>query len=119
MLSTRKVKQIAVFLLSALLLIGIIGCSSEETKRPEPVTEGTQEWIIGTISSISDEEILVSATSDSLGTMTGPVRVGTSEIDASVIEGLTVGDELEIVYSGIMGLSDPPFISAISLTVVE
>jgi len=47
------------------------------------------------------------------------VRVNISSIDADIIDSLEVGDNVIVQYSGIVGMSMPPFIAAKALEVVE
>lgn len=126
---TRKqfMQRIAVGMLAVLLgavcVFLVAGCSSSapsssDTANTDTTTTGTPQ-VTGTITSISDGELLINATANSDGSLSGTVRVDTSQIAKDTLDALKVGDTVLIEYPGIVGLSEPPYISANSIQVVQ
>lgn len=108
----------SVFALGAL---GLYGCAST-TDGPasnEQESSGTEslanEEVTGTIASISETELLVEVSESSDDFLQGQVRVDLSQIADSVVQSLQVNDVVKIEFSGQVGMSEPPFISAITL----
>jgi len=76
------------------------------------------EEVTGNITEIFDNEIVVEITKSTAdGLKQGLVRVDVSQIDSAVVKDLKVGNTVTFKFSGIMGMSEPPFVSADSLVV--
>ena len=128
---TRNLKAVKLALLSLICALGlamVVGCGAQSaTPEENGGNEGNGNGsaavsaavVEGTITEISAEELLMNATSDTGGSLQGAVRVGFTEIDEDVVKSLNVGDTIKVEYPGIMGMSEPPFISANSIEVVS
>jgi len=76
------------------------------------------EEVKGTITEIIESELLVEISdSTAPGLSQGLVRVDTSQIDSNTVKGLKVGDKITFEFTGVMGMSEPPFVSATSLKI--
>jgi len=75
--------------------------------------------VTGTISEINGTELLVDVTESGTDALQGSVRVDTGQIESSIVDGLKVGDTVKLEFSGVIGMSEPPFISATKLEVVK
>lgn len=111
--------------LAAFMLIGVlscVGCTSEVEATTDEGSEldagndnaqvMNQEQVTGTVTSISEAEILIDATDDTGDFLRGAVRVNVSSLDASIYNALKVGDTVIVTWSGMVGMSEPPYISA-------
>jgi len=107
----------------ALMLCGacvflFAGCSpTEDASADNSVLKA--EKVEGIITVIDEQEIRIDVASDSNGFLAGPVRVDITEIDKGTIESLRIGDMIVIAYPGIVGMSEPPFIAAVSIEIVK
>ena len=130
MRSQKVLLAVCVAMLSSLFAFGLVGCSApagsgaadssgQSTGTSSTGTEDAleEQVMIGEITSISETELLVEATSDSSDFLQGPVRVNVEALEASLIETLNVGDTIRVVYSGQVGMSSPPYVAAVSLVV--
>ena len=76
------------------------------------------ETVSGTIVEINGDELLVDITkSTAPGLSQGLVRVNLEEIDSKIVDSLKVDDKITFEFSGVMGMSEPPFVAATSLQV--
>jgi len=128
---SKVFKSLLLFLVSAYCVLNICGLVACTTPAGDQNSDGqangesggpiTSEEVIGVITQIETgaSEILIDASADSNEFLQGPVRVDISQIDESIIKDLKVGDSIKVEYPGIVGMSEPPFISANSLEVVK
>ena len=95
--------------------------SGQATPGAESATQGQMEegTIIGTITTIGDTELLIEATENTQEYPIGSIRVNVEGIDSSILESLQEGDTIEITYSGQVGMSEPPYIAALTLMAVH
>lgn len=115
MLTLKRIGIVGVSVLFIIALSVVAGCAADNA---EPLADDAQtEWVVGTVLNISENEILIDVTSDSTGNLTGELRVSIGEIDSSIVKDASVGSTVEVVFSGVMGMSMPPFISALELSV--
>lgn len=117
MVTKRSLRMIGIAILAAAALLCSAGCSAHEAAQPEGALES--EWVKGTVTDIAPSEILIDVTSDSTGSLTGDMRVSIGEIDDATVKSIEEGSTAKIVYSGVVGMSNPPFISATELTVTD
>jgi len=104
-------------------VLGVVGCAKQDTNNPEGDGQtGEQampsETITGTIDEINGSELMVSVTSSTTPAIVGRVRVNVGQIDNSIVATLAVGDSISFEFSGAMGMSEPPFVSATELEVL-
>ena len=93
-------------------VLGLVGCNGSGGNN-EPINS---EEVSGTVLEIRDGELLVEITkSTAPGLEAGLVRVDVSQIDSNTVDSLKVDDKITFEFSGIMGMSEPPFVSATSL----
>jgi len=104
--------------------LGLIGCttSTQNSSNSEDATSESDDIVMnseevsGTIKEILETELLVEISeSTAAGLQLGLVRVDISQIDSDTINNLEVGDTITFEFSGVMGMSEPPFVSANSL----
>ena len=121
--SRAKVSLLAV-VVGILCIFGVLGLAGCTTPAAQPPDNGgtaiASEEVKGTITEILESELLVEISeSTAVGLQQGRVRVDTSQIDSELVKSLKVGDKITFEFSGIMGMSEPPFVSATSLEVVK
>ena len=116
---------IALLLGAALVfaVLGVTACSGADTagngENDQTSSQGLPtETVSGTIVEIYDSELMVSVVDSTTPAITDMVRVDVSQIDNSIVMGLHVGDPVTVSFSGAMGMSDPPFVSATELKVL-
>ena len=117
--STIQKTIVSVF---ALLLCGacvflVAGCSAKDASADSDILKA--EKLEGVVTEIAGSEILINASADSNSYLAGPVRVNIVEIDKDFIDSLSIGDKVIIEYPGIVGMSEPPFVAAISIEIVK
>jgi len=124
--SRTKVSLLALFICVFCLLgvLGLVGCttSTGDNGSGNSTDSGNvamnSEQVSGSITEIIDSELLVEiTTSTAPGLSQGLVRVDTGQIDSSIVKSLKVGDKITFEFTGQMGMSEPPFVSATSLEV--
>jgi len=96
-------------------VLGLVGCNgSGGSGGGEAINS---EEVSGVIIEITADELLVEITkSTAPGLQAGLVRVDVSQIDSKIVDNLEVDDAITFEFSGIMGMSEPPFVSATSLS---
>ena len=108
-------------------VLGFDGCSAsdEDIAVTDHSSNNDESAMVQTekvtciITEIDIPELLVEVTASSteglsLGSL---VRVNTSQIDAETIEALQIGDTIRFEFSGVIGMSEPPYVSATKLEV--
>ena len=100
--------------------LGLAGCTPSTPPSNPADREDTgamnTEVVSGTILEIMQKELLIEISeSTAPGVAQGLVRCDISQIDSNIIKDLKVGDEVTFEFSGVTGMSEPPFVSATSL----
>lgn len=120
---TMLVLALSACLLFTLGALGLAGCNNAtDNSYNDQASSGTsdqdmEETITGKITSIDNPEILIEVPAENKEALEGSVRVDISQIDTSITKNLKVGDTVTVNFSGAVGTSEPPFISAITLEV--
>ncbi|MDR2035749.1 MAG: YobA family protein [Coriobacteriales bacterium] len=91
--------------------------ASEGTIGPEGSL--ASEQVTGTITSLNGSELLIEITESSVDYLQGPARIDTSQIEGDLAKNLKPGDKIKLEFSGIVGMSEPPYISATKLEVLK
>lgn len=126
-----KILKIMTVGIMFVLTLSVIGCApTTETKVDEPSNESSElnandkeepamneEQVTGTVTSISEAEIMIDAVENTDNYLKGPVRVNMDNLDVEILNTLKVGDTVTVTWSGIVGMSEPPFISAQSIEI--
>ena len=115
--SATNSRAFASLLLSILCIVII--ASSVVLAGCEDKSEPEGPYVRGQIVSIGEAELQIEAATDSNEFLSGLVRVDFSQIDKGIIESLKIGDTIIVTYSGAVGMSSPPFISAETLEVKQ
>ena len=117
--SRPKVSLLAllVCVFCAVGMLGLVGCNGSGGNDQESDNGAmNSEEVSGTIVEIMDDELLVEISSSTApGLSQGLVRVNIEQIDGDIIDKLKVDDKITFEFSGVMGMSEPPFVSATSL----
>lgn len=115
-----KLKSIIIATITCIAMVGLVGCGTNynNSSKTNDSTTATQEWVIGNVSEIAGNEMVIESTSDSSGSLTGTVRVNIESIDSAIRNNVSQGKSVKVYYSGQVGMSEPPFISAKSLDVL-
>lgn len=132
-----RVAVLSAFALCALLLVGLAGCAMPEPTGDEQTSAAQEEnatttgnaetgtgaetdavsgqEVTGVITEVGESELRIDASADSNEFLQGPVRVDFTSIGKDAIKDLKVGDTVVVQYSGQVGMSEPPYISATSI----
>lgn len=120
--SSRTLKATLLCVLGVVVaasMFALIGCSQPAEDKEVSDGQGSlgPTYVIGTITSIGESELLIEAAEDGNEFLTGPVRVDLSQIEGNIIAELAEGDTIKVDYSGQVGMSSPPYVSATAIEV--
>lgn len=108
----------------SLFAFGLTGCSSSRGESSVS-TEGEtafpipgQEQVKGTVIAVGDGEVLMETKEDAASVLQGQVRIGISAIDSTTVAKLKTGSVIVVYYTGMVGMSFPPFVPATEIQIV-